>query len=215
MSAHVASQSSFASTIVERRTSGALTVVLGLPLSRREVVLGTFLGRSIIISTAVVASMLVAVPVGLVLGVTVDPTRLVGVAIVLALFGVTCTALAVAISAVVRTTTRATVAAFGVFVLCYFQLWDSIPQTALYVRHGFSFPETTPEWVPFVSALNPVAAYTHLLSGLFPDLNPATFVSPPSEPAVYQEPAFALVVLGGWIAAAMGVGYWRFRATDL
>ena len=205
----------FASSLVEKRTTGALKVVLGLPISRGTVVLGTFLGRSIVICTAVVASMLVATPIAALFGVAVDPVRLVVVTVILALLGVTFTALAVAISAIVHTTTRATIAAFGAFVLFFFGFWAQLPTAVLYVRHGFSFPETTPAWVELVAATNPVAAYTYLLTGFDADLTGGWFVRPPSEPAVYERPAFALAVLVGWIVVSIGAGYHRFRATDL
>ncbi|WP_137291204.1 ABC transporter permease subunit [Natronorubrum halophilum] len=205
----------FASALVEKRTTGALKVVLGLPISRGTVVLGTFLGRTLVICTAIFASFLAAVPLALLMGVTVDPVRFVTVAALLAVLGITFTALAVGVSAVVRTATRATASAFGLFVLFFFQLWTQLPRAVLYVRHGFSFPETNPEWVEFVAAVNPVAAYAHLMGGFFPDLNNGTFVQPPSDPAFYERPAFALVVLVGWIVVSVGVGYWRFRATDI
>lgn len=205
----------FASAIVEKRTGGALKVVLGLPIDRGTVVLGTFVGRCLVLCTAIATALLAAVPVAVVRGVAVDPARLATVAVILALLGVTFTAFAVAISAVVRSATRATIAAFGVFVLFFFQLWTRLPYTVLYVRHGFSYPETIPEWVDIVAALNPVAAYTNLFDGVYPDLNSGTFVQPPAEPAVYERPVFALAVLVGWIVLTIGVGYRRFRATDL
>ena len=205
----------FASALVEKRTAGSLKILLGLPFSRRTVVVGTFLGRSLVVCTALFASLFASAALAVLLGVTVDAVRFVTVALVLALLGVTFAAIAVGISAVVRTTTRATVAAFGVFVLFFFGLWSSLPQAVLYVRHGFSLPDATPEWVDVVAALNPVAAYTNLLAGLYPDLNSGAFIRPPSDPAVYERPSFALAVLVGWIVATIGVGYWRFRATDL
>ncbi|MDQ2050338.1 ABC transporter permease subunit [Natronolimnohabitans sp. A-GB9] len=205
----------FASVLVEKRASGALKYVFGLPVSRRAAVLGTFIGRSMVLCTAVFLSLLAAVPLAAVLGVTIDPVRYVTVALLLVLLGVTFTALAIAISAIVRTTTRATVAAFGVFVVFFFQLWGSLPLAVLYVRHGFSYPETTPEWVDAVAAVNPVAAYAHLLAGRYPDLNNGTLIQPPTDPAFYETPSFALVVLIGWIVGAVGIGYWRFRTTDL
>ncbi|QSX00579.1 ABC transporter permease subunit [Haloterrigena alkaliphila] len=205
----------FASSVVEKRTNGALKIVLGLPIDRASVVVGTFVARSLVICGAILVSMIAAVPVGLLVGVGVDPVQFAGVAAVLALLAVTFTALAVGLSAVVSTSTRATVAAFGVFVLFFFQLWDQLPRIALYVRHGFSAPRTTPEWVSIVDALNPMTAYSFLVEGLFPHIRSGTFVSPPRETAFYQEPTFALAVLVGWIVLSVGVGYWRFRATDL
>lgn len=205
----------FAPVVVGRRTDGALKVVLGLPISRATVVLGTFVGRSVVICAAVVAALVAAVPVALFQGTGVDPVRFVGTVLLLSLLGATFTALAVGVSAVARTTTRATAAAVGLFVLFFFELWASLPRAVLYVRHGFSMPETTPEWVAFVEALNPVAAYTNLLAGLFPDLNAGTLVRPPEDPALYERPAFALGVLLAWIVVSVALGYHRFRSTDL
>ncbi len=63
----------FASTVVEKRSSGALKVVLGLPIDRATVVFGTFLARSLVICAAIGVSLVAAVPVGLVVGLSVDP----------------------------------------------------------------------------------------------------------------------------------------------
>ncbi|MCU4925906.1 ABC transporter permease [Halobacteria archaeon AArc-dxtr1] len=205
----------FAPAVVERRASGALKVVLGLPVSRGTVVFGTFLGRSIVICGALFAAFLAAVPVALVQGVPLDPVGFVGALLLLSLLGVTFTALSIGLSAISRTTTRATAGAMGLFLLFYFQLWTAVPQALLYARHGFSMPDASPEWVTFVEALNPVAAYTHLVSGLFEDVSPGTLVQPPAEPAFYERPGFALGILLGWIVVSVGLGYHRFRSADL
>ncbi len=112
----------FASALVEKRTTGSLKILLGLPFSRRTVVVGTFLGRSLVVCAALFASLFASAALAVILGVTVDADRFTTVALVLALLAVTFTAIAVGISAVVRTTTRATVAAFGAFVLFFFGL---------------------------------------------------------------------------------------------
>ncbi|ELY54835.1 ABC transporter permease subunit [Natronolimnohabitans innermongolicus] len=205
----------FASSIVEKRTNGAFKIVFGLPVGRGAVVVGTFLARTLVVCAAVVVGMIVTVPVGAVLGVAIDPAQFVGVAALLSLLGAAFTAFAVGISAVVRTSTRATVAAFGVFVLFFFQLWAQLPRAVLYVVNGFSYPETTPEWVDLVAALNPMSAYANLAAGLSADLGGGTFASPPTDPVFYEEPAFGLAVLLGWVVLAIGGGYWRFQATDL
>lgn len=205
----------FATALVEKRTNGSLKIVLGLPFSRRTVVVGTFLGRSLVISGAVVASVLAALPVAVLRGVQFDLGHVAAATAMLSLLAVTFTAIAVAVSAVVRTTTRATVWAFGLFVLFFFQLWASLPQALLYVRHGFSFPETTPEWVDVVAAVNPVAAYTYFFEAVLPDYQAGTLVQPSPDPAFYEEPTFALAVLVAWIVGPIAFACWRFRATDL
>lgn len=204
-----------APALVEKRTTGALTVLLGLPFSRRTVVLGTLLGRSVVISAAVLTAMLISLPIGIVMDVPVDPLQFVGAALALLVLAVTFTAIAVSISAVTRTSTLATFAAFGAYVVFVFQLWGYLPTLVLYVRHGFAYPETIPAWVEFVTALNPMLAFVNAIDGVFPSLAGGLFGPPASDPAFYERPAFALAILVAWIVVAVGVGYRRFRTTDI
>lgn len=206
---------SVAPALVEKRTTGALTVLLGLPFSRRTVVLGTLIGRSIVVSTAVLVAMLVALPIAVVMGVSVDPVPFVGAGLALVILTITFTAIAVAISAITRTSTRATFAAFGAYVAFVFQLWGTLPMVVLYVRHGFAYPATTPAWVEFVASLNPMTAFTNGVAGVLPSLADVTVGSPPTDPAFYERPVFALGILVAWIVVTVGLGYRRFRATDL
>ncbi|KDE59735.1 hypothetical protein EL22_18295 [Halostagnicola sp. A56] len=205
----------FCSSLVEKRTSGALTVVLGLPFSRKTVVLGTLIGRSILITGALVIATVVAIPVGYLRGVSIDPVALVGSTLVLILLAITFTAVAVLISATTRTATRATVAAFATFVIFAANIWAQFPRLVVYASNGLSYPETFPAWYDFVVALNPMAAYTYLIADVFPALGGIGFIRPPQEPAFYERPAFAVAVLLGWIAFATWFGHRRFRGADL
>lgn len=202
-------------SVVEKRTSGSLSVLLGLPFSRRTVVLGTLLGQCLVLCTAVLAAIVVAVPIGLAMGVAVDPAALVGGTIALIGLAVTFTAIALSISTITRTSTRASFAAFGAYVVFVFQIWGQLPRLVLYVRHGLEFPETTPTWVEFVASLNPMTAFANALGGVFPALASGLITRVPDDPAVYEQPGFAVGVLLGWIVGAVALGYWRFRATDL
>lgn len=204
-----------APALVEKRTSGALTVLLGLPFSRRTVVLGTLLGRSVVLAASALAAMLVGLAVGLAMGAPVDPVTFVLAVLALAVLTATFTAIGVTISAATRTSTRATFAAFGAYVIFVFQLWGYLPLILLYVRHGFSFPDASPEWVSLLEALNPMTAFTNALAGVSPSLAEASFSPPPSDPAFYERPGFAAAVLVGWIALAIVVGLYRFGSTDL
>lgn len=205
----------FCASLVEKRTSGALTVVLGLPFSRKTVVLGTLIGRSLLITAAILTATIVALPVGYLRGVSIDPVALAGSTLVLILLGSTFTAIAVLISTVTRTATRATVTAFVAFIVFAFNIWAQFPRLGVYVTHGLSYPETFPAWYDFVIALNPMAAYTYLVAETFPTLEGGIFIRPPQNPAFFERPPFALAVLLGWIAFATWLGHRRFRATDL
>lgn len=196
--------------LVEKRTTGALTVLLGLPFSRRAVVLGTWIGRSIVIVSTTLFAFVVAVPIALVMDVPADLALLALTGSALALLAGTFVAIATAISAIARTSTRATAGAFGVYVLFVLQIWQQLPMLILYVRHGFTYPETTPTWAEFVGALNPITAFTNGIAAVS-----STFASAPTDPAFYERPAFAAAIMVSWIVFAVGFGYRRFRGTDL
>ncbi len=205
----------FCSSLVQKRTGGALTVILGLPFSRKTVVLGTLIGRCLVMTAAVLAAIAAAVPVGYLRGITFEPINLLGAVLLVVLLGVTFTAFAVFLSVVTRTATRATVAAFGTFVIFAANVWSQLPRLGVYISYGLSYPDTYPAWYDFVVALNPMAAYTYLVAEAFPDLEGGTFIQAPQEPAFYERPTFAAAVLLGWIVFATWFGYRRFRATDL
>lgn len=205
----------FCSSLVEKRTSGALAVVLGLPFSRKTVVIGTLIGRSLLVTTAILLATAVALPIAYLRGISIDPVTLVGSTLVLILLGITFTAIAVLLSATTRTATRATVAAFATFVIFAANIWAQFPRLVVYAINGLSYPEIFPAWYDFVVALNPMAAYTYLIADVFPALGGIGFIRPPQEPAFYERPPFALAALLGWIAFATWLGHRRFRATDL
>ncbi|ELY90775.1 ABC transporter permease [Natrialba taiwanensis] len=204
-----------APALVEKRSTGSLTVLLGLPFSRQTVVLGTLLGRSIVIAMSALAALLVAVPIALVMGVTIDGTLFAGSLLAFFVLTITFTAIAVAISVVTKTSTRASFAAFSAYVVFVFQLWTVLPQILLYVVSGFTLPETSPPWVDFVVALNPMTAFTNFAGGLVPAFENIPFHAVPDNPAVYEQPLFAFVILLGWIGGPLCFGYLRFRKTDL
>ncbi|RZV06115.1 ABC-2 type transport system permease protein [Natrinema hispanicum] len=201
--------------LVEKRMSGELTVLLGLPFSRLVVVLGTLVGRSIVISAAVLSSLLVALLVALVMGVPVDLVQFTGAAIGLVALAITFTAIAVSISAVTRTSARATFVAFGVYVLFALQIWGNLPMTILYVSHGFTLPETIPQWVEFVQALNPMTAFSNGLGVVFPSLTEGAPGLISTDPALYERPAFVVCILAAWIVVAVALGYRQFRTSDI
>ncbi|MFC4987903.1 ABC transporter permease subunit [Saliphagus infecundisoli] len=123
--------------------------------------------------------------------------------------------LAVTISAITETSTRATVAAFGMYVVFTFRIWEQLPLVVAYIVRGFRWPESTPTGAAPFTALNPIRAFSNVLGGLPVGANGGMLPAPPAEPAFYERPAFAVVVLLGWIAATTAGGVYSFRASDL
>jgi ABC-2 type transport system permease protein len=101
-------------SIVGERSSGSLKLLLGLPYSRRDVVLGKLVGRAAVFVAATVAAFAVGFLVLLTYGVVAPIDYLFLVALTV-LLGVAYVSVAIAVSASIRTRSRATAAAVGVF----------------------------------------------------------------------------------------------------
>lgn len=191
-------------TIAGRRQNGSLRVLLSYPHSRREIVFGTVLGRSVLIAGLVSIGFLVACTVALVESglPTVRPFLLVWLAALL--LGIAMTGLAVGISAGSRTTNRAALTSFATFLL--FFVWQPGPIHALLPR--FSLSASLPsEWIDIFVALNPIQAYNTIVSDLTPS---ASDVS-----GFYTTEWFGILVLLAWSILPILIGGWRFGRSDL
>lgn len=182
--------------IVDERASGSLKYLLGAPHTRRDIVVGKFLGRAAVVVATVLVGFAVVVAHFAVLAESPSFTayaRLSGKIVVL---GVVFVAIAIAFSAALRSTTVATWGAIGLAVLFAFG-WDSV----ILMIKAFLFPpgSTPPNWFSLFTRLDPKYAFMNV-SG------PAPF---------YLEPWFAIVILGGWIVVPLGLGYLRFERGDL
>lgn len=204
-----------APAIVEKRTDGSLTVLLGLPFSRWTVLLGTLLGRIAVVGGTALLGLVVAIVVSLAMGGPIELLGILRVAVVLLVLLVVFASIAASISASVRTSTRATLVAFFAFFLFVLDGWGFLPNILLYVINGLEFPETTPAWAEFLASLNPMTAFDTVGGGVFPGLFRAAGSGPSTSAAIWEEPAFAFVLLLGWVLGAIAFGYRRFRATDL
>ena len=197
--------------IVSRRHDGQLTLLLTLAHHRRDVLVGTYVGRFLVVASVLAAGVVAAVVV-----VTLHRVELpVGGLLV---FVVATTALAlgylaigVGISAGVRDPSWAAIAAFGAFLL-FVLAWRFVPGGLAYLLNGFSTPETSPWWDPYVTTLSPSIAYEELLAATF-DRFGLDGDSMPGGSGVGG--AVAAVVLVGWAVVAPLVGYLRFDRTDL
>lgn len=195
-------------TISSRRQSGSLRVVLSYPHSRRDVVLGTVLGRSVLMAGVVSFGLIVAVGVQFI-NTGLPDSKLVlytwGIAVLLA---VSMTGLAVGISSSARTTNRSVLLSFTAFLL-FFGFWQQLPSVIRYVLNGLSKPTPPrPEWVDVFVALNPIQAYNTTLSALVPAIEWSSNV-------YYETAWFGVLVLLGWLLLPLLIGLWRFERSDL
>lgn len=195
-------------SVAQSRQNGGLRVVLSYPHTRREVVLGTAVGRGVVMAGLVTVGLLTAAVVATVRAGVPDLGALATVWALGALLAVSIVGLAVGISAAVRTTNRAAVLSFGSYLL-FLGLWGQIPGILLYVLNGFSPPRgPTPEWVAVFGQLNPTNAFQTAVRGM---------LSGGSVPTAefYTTAWFGVLVLLAWLCLPLVAGTLRFERSDL
>lgn len=208
-------------SITGERNSGSLKLLLSLPPTRRDVVLGKLVGRS----GTVVASILVSYLIAAVLIVALyDSFPLAGLlvsALLVCLLGVTYTALSVGFSASTKSRPIALVPLIAIYLLSAF-LWEILlgATTILYeVILAEDLPGKDLYW-DFLSNVFPSNLFSLLygeyaISILEEDSDAVRSQADFVGDAFYVEPWFIFVMLLAWLAIPMLFGYWRFELADL
>jgi ABC-2 type transport system permease protein len=153
--------------LVGERESGTLKLLLSLPHSRANVVVGKFFGRSSVVAVPVLVGFLVAAPVFPIAGVPFQPVGFAAFALATALLAVLFVALSVGASAAAPTSRRAVVFVVGLYAL-FTLLWGQF-SNAIY---GQIQSNTELGQVALVKAflvirhLNPVRAYESLVASV-------------------------------------------------
>lgn len=219
--------------VVGERQSGSLRVLLTYPFSRRDILLGKLVGRTVVTLAALVVGMSVAGVLIVYLKGWPEPAMIaayLGAGILLA---ASFTAFAVGGSAAVATRGRAMAVTIGSFVVMTF-FWRPVVIGAYYLRYG-SLPGVEVEaWYLLALRLNPLESYRTLVGTIIdervyplPDLHledvpqnlPAeqftTSIRLGGDVPFYLEPAFGAVVVLAWGLVAVLVGSYRFRQSDL
>ncbi|WP_247003436.1 ABC transporter permease [Halosolutus gelatinilyticus] len=203
-------------SISGERELGSLKFLLGLPHTRRDVVLGKLAGLSGIMIVAVISGFAVGGVALFTLHGTFrlgDYVALMSVAIVL---GVVFVSIAIAFSSAVRSSTVATAGAITL-VLIFLFLWDGFLTVVAHFAGELSFVESSTvqsaEWYLFLQYLNPAIAYQGAVAALLDMRGGPTSVL--ANPPFYLEEWFGFVILAFWLAVPIGLSYLRFRRTDL
>ncbi|AXR79495.1 ABC transporter permease [Natrarchaeobaculum sulfurireducens] len=220
--------------IAGERERGSIKILLSLPHSRKDVLLGKLIGRSAVLSISlIVGFVLAAVVVAAMLG-AFDVADYVGLLAMSILYGVAYTSIAVALSSLTRSTTVAGAAMVGVFVLFYI-VWNAINTTfQLLMNQGYIAGETytidtddgpmeferLPDWAYFVESIDPGYAYNNALSIVTSAAETELGVA--IEDAMfdgsvpfYLQDWFSFVVLLFWIVVPIAVALYRFDRVDL
>jgi len=205
-------------SVAGERETGRIKYLLGLPNRRWEVVLGKFVSRSLVAVLAVGLSMAVGLGIMVVRFDTVPVADAAGLAVFMLFLATVYIGLAVGISALTATRARAMAGAIGVYV--FFTVYWIVPtvnpqDSVSYVVEELLGLGPKENLYEFVLLLSPSFAYDRLTNGLlFERAQDGSELVEPGAP-FYLQPEFMPVILLGWLALALGVGYWRFRDAEL
>ena len=207
-------------SIAGEQESGSLKVLLSLPNSRLNVVVGKFLGRSAVVSVAIVVgfiSMLIAAAATFEGNIPAESILMFMLAALL--LAVVFVSVAVSVSAFADSSFAAAIGAFGFFVLFQFA-WGGLVFLLRYVVNGFETPDfglgtETPDWVEVLFVVNPMNGWRQSTRWLLRRVSEEQEVQETSVEAFYLEPWFGFVVLAVWVVLPLVVGYLKFESADL
>lgn len=204
--------------IAGERASGSLKLLLSLPNSRRDVIIGKFLGRSGVVSVAVLIGFIVGlVAFSFAFNGGFDVGVYFAFMLTTLLLGLVFVSIGVSVSAFTTSTFQSAVGSFGLFLIFEF-LWGIFMQLLWYISNGFEFPaleDSPPGWLEFLSTINPSIAYDQATRWLVDVFAQGETAQQPGAEALYLEPWFGVIMLLIWIALPLGIGYWRFDQLDL
>lgn len=192
--------------------SGSGKLLLGLPHTRRDVVLGKVVGRGLVLAVPVAVGLVVMLGVVFAGDVPFSPVNYL-VFVVTLFFVQAYVALFVGVSATTTSTTRA--ATISVLLLVVFEVaWEVVPLGAWFVASGFQVPSgffagnfgARPDWVAFLFQLPPSGAYQNAIGG---------FLSGSGSEPFYLTNWFSMVVLALWGLISLAIGLARYRRADL
>ncbi len=200
--------------IVGERESGSLKVLLSLPYTRLDVMIGKFIGRSMVMAVPLLLAFIILGGLILAFVGTFSVLDYVVIIILSLLFAAVFVSIAIAISSMTKSSTIAGAAMFGVY-LVFLVFWDLFELALLYLIEGTVFPpDPIPHWFLFVDMLAPQGAYSNAVQGFLPgvDIYGGMF---PENPPLYLSEWAALLVLIAWFAIPFFLAYVRFRGVDL
>lgn len=192
--------------IVGERASDQLMLLLSLPHTRRDVIVGKFLGRWSLLAVVVVGSLAVAgafvvYPFG-----SLDLGAYLWFGLLTIGIGSVYLGIGMAISAMTRSEQRATAATFLVFFL-FVLIWEDLPAILTYVltESGVHSGEL-PGWIEFLHGLEPGTVYDRLVNLTIGDATASTW---------YLNEWTSLIAFLGWLILPLAFGYRQFEVTDL
>jgi len=228
--------------IAGERESGSIKFLLGLPNSRRDVVLGKLLSRLGMVTVAIGVMFVVALVIALVKFAVFPFGVFLGLFVMTTLYGAVFVGVAIAMSALTASRSRAVAGAVGTYfvsILMYALPVISVPRIVQFVwEDALGQPENL-DLYQFVQYASPFFAFQKALNLVVPERMQTEFFKservngaaqggqgPNSREAYeaaiqsvdlpfYLTDGFGLVILAAWLVVPLALGYWRFERADL
>lgn len=203
--------------VAGERESGSLKLLLGLPHTRRDVVLGKVIGRTAVVAVSIIVGFGVG---GIVLYALTDSFSALNYLLFTAttiLLGLTFVSLSVGLSSATASTTRAAWGAFGILALFQF-IWGVLGFLFLFAVTGSLPQPPVPDWYLLFTRLNPQNAYQTAITATLPGSESLTAVfasSSQGNRSFYLEGWFGYVILLFWAVIPLALTHLRFRDSDL
>ncbi|WP_458188896.1 ABC transporter permease [Haladaptatus sp. NG-WS-4] len=216
------------SAIVGERESGTIKLLLSLPHSRQDVIVGKTVGRSGVVAVPIFLGLVAAAAVLVAYGVAIKLVSYLLFGLLTVALAVTFVSLAVGISAAASTNRRAMVGSVGLYVL-FTILWRSVRRLLLVVNDELSLQWETIELVKyglFIKFFNPVRAYETLVQALYAEstlaarLYGAGRLAPVIQQQMgttpfYLSDAVVVAQFSLWLLIPVAIGYLVFDRADL
>ena len=200
-------------TLAGERADGSLRLLLGLPNSRAEAVLGKVIGRTGVIAVAIGVGYAVAGAIALATYESFDATVFAFYTALTVFYGAVYVSMATGFSAAMRTRMNAVAGAGGLYAL-FLIGWDVLLLVLQLAIYGNEIPETgLPDWFKFIGLVNPSTAFMHAVQVFVPEYGELTFY--PEGSAWYLADWMGFVVLAAWAVLPLAVGYYRFERADI
>jgi len=225
--------------IAGEREQGSIKFLLGLPNSRRDIVFGKLLSRLGMVSVAVSVMFLVALVIALVKFAVFPAGVFFGVFAMTLLYGAVFVSVAIAMSSLTASRSRAVAGAVGTYflsILVYFLPAINVREIVRFLYEDVLGQSMNLDLYQFVQYTSPFFAFQKALNLVVPERmensifknERASEVSSPSRDASEFEAAveavelpfyltdeFSLVILAAWMVIPLAIGYWRFERADI
>ena len=199
--------------IAGERESGSIRLLLSLPNSRRDVLLGKVIGQTAVVSVAILSGYGVAALIAFLTYDSFSFSVFVIYTLLSILYALVCISIAISVSASTRSLEWAIIGAGAVYLIFIF-FWDTVwaVLTVVFVDNPAK-PATHPDWLVALGYMNPSTAFAQATRAVLPMTREITAF--PLLHTTFWADWYGFIVLGLWILIPISLSYISFSRTDI